>query len=261
MKAPLTEILLAPGNRLRDNGARQSAYAKGCYLMEITFNESFASSLTQALNQPVIGLPLDLQVGSLHRFSASDDPFWTLKARYATRTTDYFTTVSQKIAQVKTAIAAGEPLRVWWSETPDDLSGFYWLCEQLKGQTNQLTQIKVPMTAPKIGETLGFREWANLGELDVDEIPQYLPTTKEVSLADRQVYEYVWNSLLAENAPVRATVNGHLIGVSEDFYDGLLMVPAETKWSPVRIVGETLGQYPIGVPDWWYLYRLDQLAR
>lgn len=231
--------------------------------MEITFNESFASNLTQALHQPVIGLPLDLQLGDLHRFENAQAPFWTLKAQYDqdATSTDYFSDSIQKIKEVQAAIAAGDPLRVWWSETPDDLSGFYWLCDQLKGHLNQLSQVKVPMTAPKIGETLGFREWASLGEIGVDEIPQYLPTTKDVSLADRQVYEYVWANLLAENAPVRATVNGHLIGVAEAFYDDLLVRPAGQDWSPIRIVGETLGQYPIGVPDWWYLYRLDQLSR
>ncbi|KJW13262.1 hypothetical protein VC81_01985 [Levilactobacillus spicheri] len=45
--------------------------------MEITFNESFASNLTQALHRPVIGLPLDLQLGDLHRFENAQAPFWT----------------------------------------------------------------------------------------------------------------------------------------------------------------------------------------
>jgi len=230
--------------------------------MEITFNESFAASLAQALNKPVIGLPLDLQFGDLHRFTDAQQSFWALKAQYdAGHDTAAYTTVTQQVAKLQAAIEAGEPLRVWWSEMPDDLSGFYWLCDQLKGKTNQLSQIKVPMTAPKMGETLGFREWATLGEIDTEEIPQYLPLAKDVSLADRRVYDYVWTGLLDENAPLRATVNGHLIGVGEDFYDGLLKTQLNSDWSATRTVGEVLGQFPIGVPDWWYFYRLAVLNK
>lgn len=83
--------------------------------MEITFNESFASNLTQALHQPVIGLPLDLQLGDLHRFENAQAPFWTLKAQYDqdATSTDYFSDSIQKIKEVQAAIAAGDPLRVW----------------------------------------------------------------------------------------------------------------------------------------------------
>lgn len=228
--------------------------------MDITFNESFAETLQHALNKPVIGLQLDLQFGDLTRLNAAQNAFWTLKAHYDAGSSQHdYATVTDKIAQLQQVIATGEPLRVWWSEMPDDLVGFYWLCDELMDKPNQLSQIKIPMTAPKTEGSLGFHELGDVGEIVDEEVPQYLTLEEPVALAERRVYDFVWQGLLDENASVRANLNGHLIGVAEDFYDGLLMTQPHADWDPLQVIGETIGQSPVGVPAWWYSYRLDQL--
>ena len=51
-----------------------------------------------------------------------------------------------------------------------------------------------------------------------------------------------------------------LIGVPENFYDHLILKKLSNKpIVQIRLIGELLGHYPIGISDLWYAYRIQQL--
>lgn len=231
--------------------------------MEVTFDESFAGMLKYEAKLPTIGLQLDAQFGNLHRFSGAKDSFWQLKASHNTdgQTADELrASVMKQIEQLKSAIVAGEPLRVWWSETADDQLGFYWFCQLTQRVTNQVTQVLVPLMLPKAKKWSALYRVSHLGELDFADIQSVLQNEHSLSVNERQSYANGWQAVLEENAPLRVSLNGTVVGVSEAFFDHFLSVEKLTNWPATRVIGEAMGNYSVDVPDWWYRYRLDRLS-
>ncbi len=229
--------------------------------MEITFNEGFAGALQFALKQPVIGLPLELQIGDLKRFGQPAHTFWATKASYdATQSApELYAEIQRGLDALTAAIEAGEALRVWWSETADDQLGFEWLCARLGTRKLPLTQVKVPLKQVLTTPGLHLRTYAQLDELDADTIAGLSALTQPVSLTTRKAVAYEWDALLGDNAPLRVNLNGQLVGVPADFYDALIRPQLKSGRSRTRIIGETVGRYGVGVPAWWIAARVAQL--
>lgn len=230
--------------------------------MDITFNESFAASLANTLDTPVIGLPAEFQFGQLTKLAHPDDPIWQLKQRYDPLSTVTVASLQQTQTQLLAALRAGEPLRLWTMATADDALGFRYLCDLLQHQPGELTRINVPINQPMTnGGSIGLQTLNDLGELDPDTIPEWLPQAVPVTTAEQTAYAYDWQQLASDHQPLHVCINGQLIGATVDFYDSFLIPQLQHKrWSPTRIIGETMGRYCIAVPDWWWRYRLTALT-
>ncbi|MDV0431914.1 hypothetical protein RXV91_13650 [Lactiplantibacillus sp. DA1] len=109
-------------------------------MTDVTFNSTFAATLQYELHQPVLSLPLSLQIGDLTRLT-TDGP-----AQLANSADD--PVVKQALATLKSQVKQGAVLRVWWS-MPDDWVGFDWLCQQLVDTDAQLRQVMVPLSYQK----------------------------------------------------------------------------------------------------------------
>lgn len=230
--------------------------------MDITFNDSFAASLANTLNTPVIGLPAEFQFGPLTKLAHPDDPVWQLKQHYDPLSTVTFTSLQQAQAQLLTALKAGDPLRLWTMATADDELGFRYLCDLLQQHPGDLTRIHVPTNQPMTNnDAIGLQTLNDLGELDPISIPEWLPQATPVTTAEQTAYAYDWQQLTSDGQPLHPLINSQLIGTTVDFYDPFIRPQLQHKrWSPTRIIGETMGHYPIAVPDWWWRYRLTELT-
>ena len=72
-----------------------------------------------------------------------------------------------------------------------------------------------------------------------------------------------WRQLQAENAPLRAVVNGQLHSVPVDFYDGMLLSRLPEAGQTLRLaelIGWTLAECRPGIGDWWLARRAEVLA-
>ncbi len=76
------------------------------------------------------------------------------------------------------------------------------------------------------------------------------------------MYARLWGNLQEDNSPLRAVVNGKLIGVAEDFYDFLILkrITGESI-KEARLIGAILGNDQLGVGDWWYAKRIDHFIQ
>ena len=76
------------------------------------------------------------------------------------------------------------------------------------------------------------------------------------------MYAGLWGILQEDNSPLRAVVNGQLIGVPEDFYDFLIWERITQKpIKEARLLGDILGNSQLGVGDWWYAKRIDYFVQ
>lgn len=163
---------------------------------------------------------------------------------------------ADETARLLNAAKQGEPIRIWWSDAPDESSGFYWAMWLLRETNATILSVKLPPFLLHEQEILEFR---SCGEVPPELFVQLCSLEHEVSSNERNFYATRWQDLMTENAPLRAVVNGTLLSVSEDFYDYSLRQALPTE--PCRVamvIGTALIHGPSGVSDWWYLNRLNR---
>lgn len=159
--------------------------------------------------------------------------------------------------RLKNRLAAGETVRVWYSNAPYSICGFYNLCSLLCKYNNPVRTVKLPEYLVHGNTIVSRSSW---GEVPAEEFAGFLQYEKELSRAELRMYAAMWENLTEENSPLRTVVNGRVIGVPEDFYDFLIWKRLTKK--PVqeaKLIGSILGYYPVGVGDWWYAKRIDCL--
>ena len=102
--------------------------------------------------------------------------------------------------------------------------------------------------------------YSHWGEVSSEAFARYLPHEKRLSKMELKMYAWNWAELQEDNSPLRAMVNGRVLGVPEDFYDFLICkYITEKPVMEARLIGEILGNNPFGVGDWWYARRIEKL--
>lgn len=158
-------------------------------------------------------------------------------------------------------IQKGAPVRIWYSDAPYSLCGLYWLCSQLQDGENEIYAVEMPVDQEDT-EASVILERKNWGEVPAEEFGDFLCLQKKISRNRCRMYGQKWKALTADNSPLRAFVNGRLTGVAEDFYDYWIWKTLGSQpMKAGRLIGNLLLNYPVGVSDCWYLYRIEKLIQ
>ena len=147
--------------------------------------------------------------------------------------------------------AAGEPVRLWYSDQPDELCGFYWLLARLDGleSCGPVSAVKLPRWDQRDNSVVTYTAW---GDVPPGEWSRFLPLEQPVSPTLRRACANRWRELQEENAPLRTVLNGTLAGVPEDFYDSFIrrtLVRMEREFNESRLIGEVIGRCQLGIGD------------
>ena len=147
--------------------------------------------------------------------------------------------------------AAGEPVRLWYSDQPDELCGFYWLLARLDGleQCGAVSAVKLPRWDQRDNSVVTYTAW---GDVPPGEWSRFLPLEQPISPILRRACANRWRELQEENAPLRTVLNGTLAGVPEDFYDSFIrrtLVRMEREFNESRLIGEVIGRCQLGIGD------------
>lgn len=152
--------------------------------------------------------------------------------------------------------AGSEPVRVWavpWC--PDDLCGVYFVCNLLRDAKTPISVVWAPRESVRRDGVMV--EIRGLGEVSPEELGAMASGATALEPIQRRAYADRWRELTAENAPLRAVVNGRLSSVPEDFYDFALR--AALPGEPVKmgkVLADALTMLP-GVGDGWLHRRLQ----
>jgi len=156
---------------------------------------------------------------------------------------------------------AGESVRVWYSSHPDELCGMHWFMARLGENCGEINIVKLPeweYTAE--GNIEIKRGW---GEVSPGEWGRYAALTQKVDQIFRRKCAYAWKKLKRENTPMRAAVNGQLLSVDEDFYDGFIrreIAAARESFRETDIIISLL-QRNIGIGDVWIDLRIEEMLK
>ncbi|MEG0772650.1 DUF3658 domain-containing protein [Clostridium sp.] len=173
--------------------------------------------------------------------------------------------VNEDLKTVQERAAAGEFLRIWYSNQPDEMCGLYWFMEQLnqwKVHGRQVSIVKLPELEPdEKGNLVQKSGW---GEVAPGEWHRYLALQKPVLPVFEQSCASHWQELQRENAPLRATLNGQLISAPETLYDGFILreIAAEgEEFQEAMVIGRVIGKYQLGIGDSWIAFRIEEMIR
>lgn len=120
----------------------------------------------------------------------------------------------------------GEPLRVWYSQDPDEMAGFWWPMSELEDLEDiQIHGIELPSYYECTnGDVIIWEKWC---EVSPEEWPLFLSKGNLLPRNYRRGCALEWQELVWEDAPLRAVVNGKLVSASEKLYDCFLRKDVE----------------------------------
>ena len=161
-----------------------------------------------------------------------------------------------EMERLRTYLADGATIRIWYSDAPYSRCGFYHLCANLQKCRNEISVVKLPEY--KVRSDNSIISYKNWGEVAAEEFAGFLNCEKKLSKEEIRMYAMLWSTLQEDNSPLRAVVNGKLIGVPEDFYDFLIWKRITRQpIKEARMIGDILGHDQLGVGDCWYAKRID----
>ena len=163
-----------------------------------------------------------------------------------------------ELKRLQEFLEKGESVRIWYSNAPYSICGFYHLCSLLQNCENEIFVVRLPEYEVRQDNTIvSYSHW---GEVLPERFARYLSLEKKMSKMELKMYAWNWAELQEDNSPLRAVVNGRVLGVPEDFYDFLIWKRiTEKPEKEARLLGDILGDNLIGVGDWWYAQRIEKL--
>ena len=156
------------------------------------------------------------------------------------------------------AAKEGIPIRIWKSNVPYSDCGFHFVCNLLRSIDCNISVVPLPKyNLISENEIIEYSHW---GEVEAGKFYQFLPLEKQLTQIEKRVVSDHWNELTAENAPLRAVLNGKLTSVPENFYDFIITknLP-DNNFIMARFIGKLLGEYSLGISDSWYAFRIDKM--
>jgi hypothetical protein len=152
----------------------------------------------------------------------------------------------------------GEPVRIWYSNAPYSMCGYYNTIYQLKNYKCRISAVKLP-DCLQLGEQ-GVKSAVSWGNIRPGEFAYYLPLESEIPDSVQQTVIKEWEMLKSENAPLRIVLNGKLHSVEIDFYDYFIRkeIPEDTfKVGP--LIGLVIGKNQLGISDWIIAQRIKSM--
>lgn len=166
---------------------------------------------------------------------------------------------------VRERAEAGDPIRIWYSDQPDEMCGLYWCMEQLskwKIHHEQIFTVELPKwEEDEHGNIMQKSSWSDLSP---GEWHRYPRLQKNVSSIFKQSCASHWNELQRENAPLRAVLNGRLVSAPETLYDDFIVreiAAEEMEFQEAMIIGRVLGKYQLGIGDSFIASRIEEMLR
>ncbi len=121
---------------------------------------------------------------------------------------------------LKKLAEAGKSFRIWYSSSAMEMSGFYYLCNVLKDYETDVYVVELPQVFTIGDKSKHISSW---GMAHTYEFGYLVENQRLLQKCELKYRASLWQTLVEENAPLRAVVSNVLISVPTDFYDGIIM--------------------------------------
>lgn len=127
----------------------------------------------------------------------------------------------------------GMSFRIWYSSSPMEMCGFYYICNVLKGYDVEVYAVELPHMYAIGNKPKQISSWGMANSYEIG----YLVENQRLLSADDVAYiASLWRTLVEENAPLRAVISNKIVSVPADFYDAIILgcfegnVIKENEW-------------------------------
>ena len=214
----------------------------------------------EGMPRDVACFPLNLSMGDI------SDPFSDTRTEFLQSTVmiggPNFSRIGAELMEtawksLERVRSAREPVRIWTSRNPDEFCGFCHILTELPENTD-IRVVELPEY-----EVFGkeIRTYSSWGELGPYELGRFQTLERPLSATERRYFSMLWRTMQQENSPLRAMVNGQLLSVGADFYDGIILREIEKQpreFHEGRLIGEILGRYQLGLGDSLIALRIEE---
>lgn len=224
----------------------------------------------------VFGFGLGLDMGDIAGADAAGEAFWAGRRQVLERLYSVYLEgpaaaaelcchARETLQTVMDRAAVGEDLRLWTCDEPGERCGAAWLLAVLQNRlpaySGRVWLAELPRTELCAdGTALQYGGW---GDVAPGQWHRFLPLVQKLPPVLRRVWASEWLAVQAQDAPLRAVVNGRLQSVPQTMYDPLLraaLAEMETEFSEAVLIGTVLGQYRPGVGDAWLALRVQAMV-
>lgn len=220
----------------------------------------------------VFGFPLGLSIGDIRTPLCMESRIDAMKTMHGSwneflqdLVTEQFRRMNMEIETVRSRIANGEDARIWYSSTPDELCGLYWLMDELRELPEghgKLLGIRLP-ELDEHGDSI--RTYQGWGEIEPGEFHRFLDLAQPISDTLRiHYFSNGWKNLNEENAPLRAVLNGKLMSAPESLYDSYIQEEIGKQpgqfWEPM-VIGNIIGRCQLGIGDGILHQRIESMMQ
>lgn len=195
----------------------------------------------------VFGLQLGLSAGDISDCTKRQHvlAFIYEEAIESKRIKKIITDIKADLDCIHQRLTAGEAIRIWYSDIPDDLCGFYWFMFQLKQW--ELTDVQVMTVRLPKWMVVNHTVWCKYtwGEVLPEQWHQYIHLQKEMPKEVINSYADHWQKLKLENAPLRVVLNGKLVSVNEAFYDPFIkqcLMSLDNEFTEAQCISKILNE-------------------
>lgn len=153
----------------------------------------------------------------------------------------------------------GEPIRVWYSDDPNDRCGICWLAAEMESwnAVPPVFAVKLPEFCEEENTTVHYRGW---GEVGVEKLHRFLPLQQQLSNEDLHALAAEWKSAQKQNMPLRVVEQGKLQSVPADYYDAVIWQELDKQpeeFPEAHLIGAVVGR--LAVSDNFVALRLEEL--
>lgn len=156
------------------------------------------------------------------------------------------------------AIEKERPLRIWYSENPRELCGFWYLCSLLQNYPADVYAVRAPERIHNEKDD-SYRFVFSTGDIDPDSAGRLAETAVKLSPKEIRMYAKEWSRLKQENALLRTVTAGRVVSADESFYDDAIWkhVSEEPK-KEAKIFEEVMIATP-WIQQGWITLRIQKM--
>ncbi len=214
-------------------------------------------------SRDVAALELELDIGDISGSQTGTgvrrEALETLFGAYPDVPEALWETSMKALARLDDAKVTGEPVRLWLSEiSPAEQCALRFVCCRMEGAEVPLSVVWLPRQTENEEERT-VTHYRGSGDFP-PELLSSMPSREQLlGSLQRRMYAAEWCELVRDNAPLRAIVNGALMGVPEEFYDFMLRrhMP-EGDFVLAKLIGLALSALS-GVGDRWLFLRAQAM--
>ncbi len=168
-------------------------------------------------------------------------------------------TSQHALIRIQEARLTLEHIRMWiCTSNPLEVCSLYFVCHLMIDSQPPLSVVRVPEQMEGDNCIISYK---STGEVNPEAFGALTKYEEPISELQRKIYANIWNDLVHENAPLRAIINGSLIGVPSNFYDFALRANMpDGEFKVAQLIGKTLGQIS-GVGDRWLFLRIQAMIQ